>query len=546
MARTPNKPQQPTAQSGQQPPLTRRGRARWQRERERQRQTVIIAGAAVGLAIFAIFVGVLYDQVWVPSRPVAQVNTTTLNRGSYRHERRNEIARRISQNLLLMNMLGGQFRDQFAGQTPTLDSQVAEIDNATPDDETLNGWVERELIQQGANELKLQVSDGEIAQALVGELGGTFGLPPLPPTTTSTLTATTTTTDTTPIATSAPTTAPTTAATSVGLTATNGPTFTPSPTALPTATPLPDVALRDQEDILDRIFNDYVQEIHTTDSEREPLLTRDDFKAGLHDQYLRQVLTKKIEEQLLAASAFQPSSEPTKITTRHILLAVTLPISPTQTQRDAAYAARRSDAEAVLRQLRAGTDFATLAKERSEDLSTKDNGGELPAFDKAGRASDGALFDAAFLETARKLKENEVSDLVQTAFGWDIIQVTKREVDSNDAQLQDARTKAFDAWLAARRTAATIQRFPPVTPTATPLPTATEGVIPTYPLGGEPTVVPTSTLTLTGTTTITTVPVFGTSTVPAQTAESTPTVPLVNETTPPVATFTAPTGTPKP
>src|SRR5437764_1155665 len=126
MARTPKKPQQPAAHaSGHQAPATRRGRARWQRERRRQRITIITTGAAIGLALLAVLAGVLYDRVWIPSRPVAQVNGTTLNHGAYETERRNDIARRITQNLQLTAMFGGQFASQFAGQTPQLDSQVA-------------------------------------------------------------------------------------------------------------------------------------------------------------------------------------------------------------------------------------------------------------------------------------------------------------------------------------------------------------------------------------------------------------------------------------
>src|SRR5438128_1254241 len=95
MAPIPKKPQQPTTR----PPLTRRARSRHERELRRQRQVVITASIAIAFALLAILIGVLYDQLWIPSRPVAQVDNATLSRRDYWSERRNEIARRISQNL---------------------------------------------------------------------------------------------------------------------------------------------------------------------------------------------------------------------------------------------------------------------------------------------------------------------------------------------------------------------------------------------------------------------------------------------------------------
>src|SRR5215207_8719808 len=124
MAQTPKNPQPPPS-SGPERPMTRRGRARWQRERDRQRLVYIISGSAIGLALLAIVAGLLYEQVWKPSRPVAQVGEATLTTGGYWAERRNEITRNIAQNIQLVSLFGSQFSEQFAGQTASLESQVA-------------------------------------------------------------------------------------------------------------------------------------------------------------------------------------------------------------------------------------------------------------------------------------------------------------------------------------------------------------------------------------------------------------------------------------
>jgi|GEM_PF-414913 len=559
MAQTPKKPRPSSSQGTPSAPLTRRGRARWQRERDNQRRVTIAAGIAVTLAVVAILGGVLYDRVWLPSRPVAQANGVTLSRGDYNTERRHEIARNIAQTLQLLATFGSQLGDQFTGQTPALNSQVPGISTALVDDGTVSGWIDRQLIIQGANTFKLQASDGEIAQQLVGDLGSTFP-PPAPPLTstatttgTSVLTSTAITTATiaptsaaTSTATLAPTSAATVAATTQtvtatttpsGPTATTGPTDTPFPTVPPTPTPLPDAALQEQDGLVGRIFDAYVSEIQNANPQSRANLTIDDFKAALHDQYLRQTLTNKIEEQLVPESSFTPTTDPSGITTRQILIKVTVPISATDAEREAAYAARKPAAQAVLDQLRSGANFAELAKAKSDDLTTKDNGGVLPSFDKDGKTQEGSVFDPAFVKAALALKENEISDLVRTPFGWHIIQVTLRKVDSKEDQLKAARSKAFDEWLQKQRDAAKIEHFPPVTPTPTSPPTPTQDVFPTVPLGGEPTEVPTSTATLTGTATLTSTATL----TPIRTA--TPTSTLVTGTSGTGTPLTIPSGT---
>ena len=106
MAQTPKKPPQPA------PPGAAKRAARaaaTSANCDRQRLVMIIAGAAIGLALLAVLIGVAYDRLWIPSRPIAQAGSATLSRGEYWSERRNEIARRLTQSLQLISLFGGQF-----------------------------------------------------------------------------------------------------------------------------------------------------------------------------------------------------------------------------------------------------------------------------------------------------------------------------------------------------------------------------------------------------------------------------------------------------
>jgi parvulin-like peptidyl-prolyl cis-trans isomerase-like protein len=393
-----------------------------------------------------------------------------------------------------------------------------------------------------------------VAQALVGDLARVFSPPP-PITSTTTLTPTAGLSATAAVpagataaaAESAPTAQGAAAATAVpgGPTTTAAATATSAPTTPPTATPLADAALKQQDQVIGRVFDTYQQEILKLDPSAKAQLTIADFKSALHDQYLRQAITTKVEELLIPAASFTPTTDPSSIETRQILISITATLSDTQQQRDAAYAARKPVAEAILTKLRGGADFETVAKAQSEDYATRDKGGTLAEFDKDGKTKEGQQMDPAIVKAALTLKENEISDLIQTPFGWHIIQVVKKTVDSKETQLQAARSKKFDEWLAQKRAAFDIARFPPQTPSPTVLSTGTPAVLPTVQLMATPTatLVPTNTTTLSNTITLTATPAARAAPT-AQPASPTP-VPAQG-TAAPTAILPTPTATPKP
>lgn len=84
---------------------------------------------------------------------------------------------------------------------------------------------------------------------------------------------------------------------------------------------------------------------------------------------------------------------------------------------DEAKAAAKAKCEDLLAKVKAGGDFAALAKEFSDCPSGKQSGGSLGDY-----AKDGPLVKE-FLDAAFKLEAGQVSDVVQTEFGYHLIRV---------------------------------------------------------------------------------------------------------------------------
>src|SRR5699024_1817239 len=88
-------------------------------------------------------------------------------------------------------------------------------------------------------------------------------------------------------------------------------------------------------------------------------------------------------------------------------------------------------AKEIKKKLDDGEDFAKLAEEYSTDESNKDDGGKLGYF------SVGEM-DTAFEDAAYSMKKGEVSDPIQTQFGFHIIKVNdKRESEEDIGSLKE-------------------------------------------------------------------------------------------------------------
>ena len=107
--------------------------------------------------------------------------------------------------------------------------------------------------------------------------------------------------------------------------------------------------------------------------------------------------------------------QPERVRASHILIMVP------KGSDDAAKTAARTKAADILKDVKAGKDFAALAKQHSQDPGSAPKGGDLGFFQQGQMV--GPFNDVAF-----KLTPGQVSDLVETEFGFHIIKVAEKQV----------------------------------------------------------------------------------------------------------------------
>ncbi len=127
-----------------------------------------------------------------------------------------------------------------------------------------------------------------------------------------------------------------------------------------------------------------------------------------------------------------------QIQASHILIAP----DPNNPDPNDAKVAARTKAEELLKQVRDGGDFAELAKANSSCPSAA-GGGDLGLF---GRGQMVPPFE----EAAFALEPGEVSDVVETRFGYHIIKVTDHQ-DSQKVPLEEAKQAIMERLIAQKK-----------------------------------------------------------------------------------------------
>ena len=112
----------------------------------------------------------------------------------------------------------------------------------------------------------------------------------------------------------------------------------------------------------------------------------------------------------------------------------------------------KAKAQAALKEVRAGADFATLARAQSQDQGSAPQGGDLGFFPKG-------QMNPQFEDAAFKLKAGTVSPVVETPFGFHIIKVHERRGPRTAPLTEVAgQIKEFLTQGSARAEAGTVRR----------------------------------------------------------------------------------------
>ena len=120
----------------------------------------------------------------------------------------------------------------------------------------------------------------------------------------------------------------------------------------------------------------------------------------------------------------------------------------------------KEEAEKMLQRAKAGENFAELAKQNSKDPSAKENSGDLDYF------RHGDMVEP-FETAAFAMKPGEISEIVQTDFGFHIIKVEDSKLDKFEdvkeqlkaSMLNDKKNTEYEKLLEEMRKNANIETF---------------------------------------------------------------------------------------
>ncbi len=153
---------------------------------------------------------------------------------------------------------------------------------------------------------------------------------------------------------------------------------------------------------------------------------REQFRQEFRKEFLRRRMFDKLEQQVDVS--FRDLQEfkgrytdglPPLLSISHILI----PIEPSDDLRNQA----KSQAEALLARLKQGEDFAELARQYSGDTGSASAGGDLGYFTRGRMVPE-------FEEAAFSLRPGEISDPVESDFGYHIIRVDGVQSDKVKAR----------------------------------------------------------------------------------------------------------------
>ena len=464
--------------------LTRKEQLLRHRDRERHKKLYTFVGIALGLAIALVVIGVGYQFLVMPNMAAAKVGDVSISTQQFWKRAKFEkssLQGQLSRYQQLEQQFGGQgfFQTQIDQIQTTLASPFA------VGQQTLDNMIEEILVAKEAEKRGITVTDADVDAALREEVANGQGL------VTESQAVATAEANANATATAAswtPTPMPTVDANAVvtaTATATATPAIAPPPVVITETTFTEGVATLEKnlqavsglslveykQIIRNRLLRDKVS---TAIGEEKVIPTEEQVHARhillrVREPAATDIVTPTLEATTAnTVTTTAPVTATDKVTatnpvTTTAAVTATNKVTTTAAVSDTVAAtpstAPRSDAEtlALAQELRkrilAGEDFATLAKQYSDDTGSGSNGGDLGWFVK------GAMV-AAFEDVAFALPVGQVSEPVKTDFGYHLIEVIEKDTQrpKDEATLNQDRIQAFDQWIQEQLSAGGIER----------------------------------------------------------------------------------------
>jgi peptidyl-prolyl cis-trans isomerase D len=385
-------------------PLGKVGRV----EREQRYNKGIKIGITfvVSAVIVIIIVGVVLEGYIHPEQPIAVVSGEEIPTKDFQARVRFERGQLVSQYLNIYKYLELLNFDAYtvSQYKPYLQQIQYQLDPVSLGSNTLERMIDDIIIKHEATARGIEVADDEIDtyfETLFGYFPNgtptpepTFGVTP-----SSTLSATqlaliTLTPTLTPI-----------------------PTLTPYPEASPTSLPSPTIEIPVPTNT-PYTYEEYQTNINTyfNDIQDQFKVSEEDMRKLIYAEILRDKLIDVITKDL------KPEQE--QVWARHILVE------------------DEETALEVINRFKNGEDWTVLAMEYSLDTSNASSGGDLGWFSSSTMVPE-------FSDVAFNTPIGEISEPVETSFGWHIIQVLGHEMrplDSNE--FDQLKFTEFNNWLA--------------------------------------------------------------------------------------------------
>jgi peptidyl-prolyl cis-trans isomerase D len=380
--------------------------------KEQKQNRLLIIGFIVTAALIIGLIGYafLYENVIKENITVAKVNGVSIDNEYFKDRVR------LERNSYLQQFQILSAQAQLAGEDPTAkeyyQNQLGQIQLLLDGKETfgklvLDKTIDDEIVAQQAKSLGIVVSDAEIEDALQGLFDFyPKGTP-------------------TPMPTSIPYATPEiTKAQEAILKKTPGASdFSNAPLDVPadllnnqTPTAATPTAVNTQSPTA----TPYTEELYKQNF--QAYLT-DMAKIGVTEKNLRTYMYHYLlDKKVLAEISKDVSRDQEQVWARHILV---------KTQ---------AEAVIVLDRINKGEDWAAVAAEVSLDTSNKDNGGDLGWFTRGRMVK--AFEDAAFA-----LAPGEISQPIETQFGWHVIQVVDHKTfQVSETDYQTAQETKYNEW----------------------------------------------------------------------------------------------------